>query len=128
MILWVERRSGDDRYYLALSRLVSREEFLHAAKVVPTTYAGRMMDRMYTGIFENSLDVKRDFERYYKVEYGDFVKYCRRRLRLRADEAQALARVYDGSVALFEYKPGFYFLEGDVGQELLKALGFPGEE
>jgi len=122
MILSVERTSGDHRLYLALPRPITRDEFLSNAKVKPETYAWRMIDGMYRHIFESSLELKRDFETYYRLEYLDFFKYCRRRLRLTDAEAQQIAGLYDTSAVLIEYKRMYYFLRHENGLRLLETL------
>lgn len=69
-----------------------------------------------------SLDLKRDFDLYYRVEYGDFGEYLRKRQLLLRDEAADIAMAYRKSAAIFLYKRPYSFLESGSGQALLKKL------
>ncbi len=122
MILWVHRQTGEDRFYLALSVTPSKEQFMAAAKVRAGSYAGRMLDRIYSQIFDGSLELKRDYETYYQVEYVDFIKYAKRRRRLKTKEANEINSVYESSAVILEYKPRQSFLREEVGTAILKKL------
>jgi hypothetical protein len=121
-IVWVDRRDGNDRFYLALPRRLSREQFFIRAKVTPGSYAGRLVERLYGNIFEISLELKRDYNLYYKLEYDTFYRYLRRRLLLSKSEAEIIAGCFENSSVIIEYKPRHYFLRDDTGRALLEKL------
>lgn len=121
-IVWVDRRDGRDRFYVALPKRISKEKFFARAKVTPGTYAGRLIGRLYHHIFETSLELKRDYDLYYQLEYGTFYRYLRRRLLLSKDEAEIIAGCLDASEIIVEYKSRHYFLREDTGWELLEKL------
>jgi hypothetical protein len=121
-IVWVDRRDGSDRFYLALPQHLSREQFFTRAKVTPDSYAGRLIERLYRSIFERSLELKRDYGLYYQMEYDTFYRYLRRRLLLLKSEAEIVADCFENSVIIIEYKPTYYFLRDDTGQGLLRKL------
>jgi hypothetical protein len=121
-IVWVDRRDGSDRFYLALPQRFSREQIFSRAKVAPGSYAGRLIERLYRNIFEMSLELKRDFDLYYQLEYETFYRYLRRRLLLSKDEATTIAGCFESSAVIIEYKPRQYFLRDDTGRELLRQL------
>lgn len=121
-ILWVDRRNGSDRYYLALPQRPSKEQFFTRAKVTPDSYAGRMIERLYRNIFERSPELKRDYSLYYQMEYDTFYRYLRRRVLLLENEAEIVAGCFENSTTIIEYKPTHYFLRDDTGQALLRKL------
>jgi hypothetical protein len=121
-IVWVDRRDGSDRFYLAFPRCLSREQVFIRAKVTPGSYAGRLVERLYRNIFEMSLELKRDYNLYYQLEYDTFYRYLRRRLLLSKDEAAIIAPCFEISAAIIEYKPRHYFLRDDPGRALLEKL------
>lgn len=122
MILWVHRQTGEDRFYLALGVIPSKEQFMAAARVRPRSYAGRMLERIYSQIFEGSLELKHDYETYYQVEYAEFTKYAKRRRRLKSEEAEKISAVYQSSAVILEYRPRQSFLQEEVGTEMLTKL------
>ena len=95
---------------------------MSAAKVRAGSYAGRMLERIYLQIFEGSLELKHDYEIYYQVEYVDFIKYAKRRRRLKIEEATQIASVYQESAVILEYKPRQSFLREEVGTAMLREL------
>lgn len=121
-IVWVDRRDGNNRFYFALPRRFSREQFFARAKVMQGSYAGRLIERLYRNIFEMSLELKRDYDLYYQLEYDTFFRYLRRRLLLSKSEAEIVASCFENSSVIIEYKPWHYFLRDDTGRALLENL------
>jgi hypothetical protein len=121
-IVWVDRRDGNDRFYFALPKRMSKEQFFASAKVKPGTYAGRLIDRLYQNIFETSLELKQDYTVYYQLEYLTYYRYLRRRLLLSKEEAEIIAGCWDNSEIVIECKPWHYFLREDTGRVLLEQL------
>jgi hypothetical protein len=109
-------------YIISVPNLVSESAFLQRAAVRPNSYAWRLAIRVYRDIFIKSLDIKRDYDLYYKVEYPEFSKYLRSRHLLRRDETEDIARVYGTSAAMFRYKHPLSFVESGYGETLLKTL------
>lgn len=109
-------------YIISVADLASESEFLHRAAVRPDSYGWRLASSIYNDIFIKSLDLKRDFDLYYKVEYGDFGEYLRKRHLLRREEASDIEASYSKSKAIFRYKRPYSFLESDPGETLLKKL------
>lgn len=121
-IVWVDRRDGSDRFYIALLQRFSKEQFLARAKVAPGSYAGRLVERLYRNIFEMSLELKRDYGLYYQMEYDTFYRYLRRRLLLSKNEAEIIAGCFENNSVIIEYKSRHYFLRDDTGRALLEKL------
>jgi hypothetical protein len=110
------------RYIISVSTLLSESEFLQRAAVRPNSYAWRLATRVYADIFVKSLDLKRDYDFYYKVEYGDFSKYLRNRHLLHKEETADIAGAYSKSAAIFRYEHPYSFVESSPGETLLKKL------
>jgi hypothetical protein len=122
MIRTVVDSSNSTDYVISVPNLVSEREFMERAAVRPNSYAWRLATRVYRDIFTKSLDLKRDYDLYYKVEYGDFSKYLRVRHLLHRDESADIASAYGKSAAIFRYHYPYSFLESSQGMTLLKTL------
>jgi len=109
-------------FIISVADIVSEIVFLKRAAARPNSYAWRLASRIYKDIFVESLDLKRDFDLYYEVEYGDFGEYLRKRQLLLRDEAADIAMAYGKSAAIFLYKRPYSFLESSPGEALLKKL------
>jgi hypothetical protein len=66
-----------ENYVISLNQVTSKADFLKRAGVRPDSYSGRLVQRIHEGLFESSLDLKRDFDTYYRGEYADFATYLR---------------------------------------------------
>jgi|SRR5450631_3759759 len=109
-------------YIISVPALVSESVFLQRAAVRPNSYAWKLATRVYRDIFIRSLNLKRDYDLYYKVEYADFGKYLRARHLLRREEAADIANAYEKAAAVFRYKYPLSFVESGPGETLLKKL------
>ena len=109
-------------YIISVPDLVPESVFMERAYVRPNSYGWRLAANLYRDIFIKSLDLKRDFDRYYKAEYSNFADYLRKRHLLRREEVVDIATVYDKSAAIFRYSHPFSFLESNPGEELLKRM------
>jgi hypothetical protein len=109
-------------YIVVVPDLVSESAFLQRAAVRPNSYAWRLASNIYRDIFIKSLDLKRDFDLYYKIEYGDFGEYLRKRHLLHREDAADIATEYKNSAAILRYNRPYSFLEDDPGETLLETL------
>jgi hypothetical protein len=122
--------SADQRehYIVSLRTSISESTFIERAGVLANSYAGRLVSRLYEGLFLTSLDLKRDFDKYYSVEYGQFANYLRKRHLFHHDDASEFEQEYSRSESIIYYKRAYSFLEDGVGENLLKSLLEPEEE
>jgi hypothetical protein len=122
--------SADQRehYIVSLSASISERTFIERAGVLANSYAGRLVSRLYEDLFMTSLDLKRDFDKYYRVEYAKFGEYLRKRHLLQRDDASEVEQEYSKSEAIVYYKHAYSFLEESVGENLLKCLLEPEEQ
>jgi hypothetical protein len=122
MIRPVVDLSNSTDFIISVPEVISENAFLGRAAARPNSYAWRLASNVYKDIFVKSLDIKRDFELYYKVEYADFAEYLRKRHLLRRDEAAEIAMAYSKSAAIFRYKRPYSFLESSPGETMLRKL------
>ncbi len=76
-----------EAYVVAVpSPIITERIFLKRAGVRTESYAGQLMRGIYESLFHVSLDFKKDFDTYYRIEYESFGAYLRKRHLLdRAD-------------------------------------------
>ena len=117
-----------EHYVISLSQAISKADFLKRAGVRPDSYAGRLVERIHEGLFESSLDLKRDFDTYYKGEYTDFATYLRKRHLFSREDADDIQRTYPQSAIILYYTRFYSFFDEGVGETLLmKLLGPEGK-
>lgn len=61
-----------DIFLLALSCPPSREKFFSTLGVIEDTLGGQIFGSVFEVLFSGSVDLKREFENYYSVEYPTF--------------------------------------------------------
>lgn len=122
MIREIVASHNSSSYIVSVKKLLSESAFLKRAAVRPNSYAWKLAARVYRDIVLKSVDLKRDYDLYYKVEYGDFSKYLRTRHLLRREEAIDIAKTYEKSVAIFRYENPMSFTQCERGVELLQKL------
>ena len=114
-------------FLLCLGSDVDQNAFLERAKVKPNTYAGDLITGLHDAIFRCSLELKRDFNEYYSIEYSTFVAYLRKRLRLPPEIVKRVEADWPKSKKVIHFHPTYCFLEDDYGVEFLQRLLEPKE-
>lgn len=122
MIKLVVNSYNSTEFIISIPNVVSETTFLQRSGARPDSYAWRLASNLYKDIFMKSLDLKRDFDLYYRVEYGTFAEYLRKRQLLRRDEATHIATAYVRSASIVRYERPYSFLESSPGETLLKTL------
>jgi hypothetical protein len=123
MILTLNRDSfHQQRFLICLSGSIDEATFLRRGKVKPGTYAGDLLANLHDTIFHRSLELKRDYERYYAIEYPTFAKYVRKRFLFPWEVVSTASAQFSRSRHIFYFRPGYYFLHDDYGQEFLEKL------
>lgn len=118
---------GRDSFYrysflLCLPGDVSKSAFLQRAKVEANSYAGDLIAGLHDAIFRCSLELKRDFSEYYSLEYGTFIAYLRKRLRLSPEIVNRVEAEWSRSNKVIHFHPIYCFLEDEYGVEFLQRL------
>lgn len=126
MILKIPRRIGDE-YVICLAEEPLLPDVTKRARVRAGSYAYDLVTSIYDYVLKRSLDLKRDYEEFFSVEYPTFAEYLHRRLRLTQDLIDQLVPQYDRSarIMLFEWMPSFFVesLEANVLDTLFGARG-----
>jgi hypothetical protein len=115
-------RRFQDEYILPLRRVPTETQFLDRAKVLPNSYAGRLISKLYHRLFSTSLELKRDYSTFYEVEYATFEKYLRKRHLLNKEDARELNARYAKAAAIIRFGRLYTFMEEGAGADLLEQL------
>jgi hypothetical protein len=59
-------------YLLFFKQPPSRSEFLRRVRARPDTYAAELMGDLYDEVFRNCVELRREYQRYYALEYPRF--------------------------------------------------------
>lgn len=111
-----------DEYILPLRRVPTEKEFLDRAKVLPSSYAGRLVSNLYYRLFKISLELKRDYAAFYEVEYATFEQYLRKRHLLNKEDASELNARYVKAAAIIRFGRLYSFMEEGAGADLMEKL------
>lgn len=65
----------EHQYIIRLRKRYSWESFRNKAKVVPGTYSEVLVQRLYSSVFENSIDLEQEYKTYYKDEYENINQF-----------------------------------------------------
>lgn len=76
----------------------SLSEFRTASQVVSGSYADELVERIHNCLFKCPRDLQAEYEKYYAVEYSDFVEFLYWKYGVENDVAQEIAaRIADGA-------------------------------
>jgi hypothetical protein len=115
-----------DEFAVGLQQRVEVEVMAQHAHVLPGTYAFTLVERLHWLLFERSVDLKYDYQRYFAVEYKQFGEYLVRRHRLGAEQAREVEAMFGSHAMIFLFDPGLSLLYGgDVITLLHSLLGTP---
>lgn len=82
-------KSGES-YFCVVSREYSysnlRKKFLIKCKVRDDSFAYSYMDKIFSGLFLNAINLKEEYVNYYKEEYEDFALFLYQKELLEIDE------------------------------------------
>ena len=65
----------EHRYIIQLRKKYSWETFRKVAKVVPGTYSEVFAKKIYSSVFDNSIDLCQEYYKYYKDEYDNINQF-----------------------------------------------------
>ena len=115
-------RRFQDEYILPLRSVPTEAQFFDRAKVLPNSYAGRLISKLYYRLFSISLELKRDYSTFYEVEYATFEQYLRKRHLLNKEDASELNGRYAKAAAIIRFGRLYTFMEEGAGADLLEKL------
>ena len=122
MILSVHNdRHFRDEYILPIRHVPTETQFLDRAKVMPDSYAGRLISKLYYRLFSISLELK-NYSTFYEAEYPTFEQYLRKRHLLNKEDASELNARYANAAAIIRFGRLYTFMEEGAGADLLAQL------
>ena len=104
------------RFILPTSWHPTREDFLSALRIRSEGLAAQLFEIVYDSFFDFSIDIKREYERYYSVEYSTLGEYINTRYGKEFSEEE-LER---DRVLLIEYFP--QVIDTDYEGNMLDAV------
>lgn len=111
-----------DQYLVFLTETTALPEFLERCHVVHDSYAGKIVTDIWRGLYLLSVDVRLEFDLYYKLEYNDFSEFLACNYTFPDFVVQGANRLYNSYRYIFYYKPYQGFLHEAEGATLLRAL------
>lgn len=114
----------ENQFLIYLKRKYSWREFRKQAKVSPKTYAETFSKNIYSAIFEASIDLIQEFQKYYEFEYKNINQFLFWRHGISAEILDQMPDLENGYLALFQF---IYHIEEDEifwesMQNLLRSL------
>lgn len=119
-----EWRNG---FVVCIPAPVALETMCNRAAVKPGSYAARLVTSLYEEVFQRSLDLLADYQRFFAVEYPTFNEYLQKRHTFDQGVVTELTRLARQGGLMLYCVPGWTFLEDSDGGELLSALLEPTE-
>lgn len=80
------------------NRRYTLSEFRASANVVAGTYADEFVERAYNCLFKYPKDLRKEYEKYYAVEYPDFAQFLYWKYGVKKDVAR---KITDGTGDVF---------------------------
>lgn len=65
----------EDQYILHLKKRIDKSSFIKNGQVLPSSYAGELLGRIYDCLITHSIDVIDEYQRYYIEEYSDLKSF-----------------------------------------------------
>jgi hypothetical protein len=83
----------DNKSVYVIHKKLSRELFLKKIGVTSDSYAEEMFSRLYDCIYSELVDLQREYEEYYKMEYSDLYHFLYHKHNLSDDQVSILEKL-----------------------------------
>lgn len=114
--------SWREAYVLCLDRIVDLKTLQKNAGARPESYAGDIISYLHDAVFRRALDLKHDFQSYYRPEFGDFEAYLNKRFLWPAELISTICESYEDSKAIIYLDASASFVSEEFGQRFLEAV------
>lgn len=114
--------TAENAYLLLIHQQPTKAGFLKRARVKPGTYADELMINIYDGIFHYSRELKREYQKYYAVEYPRFSEFVENFGLIPSNLFVQADHYYSCCSRIIHYHPHQWFLFGEEGLRLLARL------
>jgi hypothetical protein len=82
MLIYKYKKDSDAAYILHLKKNISRNKFLLMMKVTPSSFAEKLLKRIYDNFFSEVIDLYQEYKKYHRKEYTDFGLFLRKKYNL----------------------------------------------
>jgi len=114
--------TADNSYLLFLKKQPTRAEFLRVAGVLSGTYAEELMLGLYDDIFVYSGELRRQYLRYYTIEYARFSQFADALTGIPETLLPKIDEHFRKFEFIIHYRGAQEYLRGDEGLETLGRL------
>lgn len=70
-------------YFLTIGKYFNRKKFLKKVKVKKGFHAEKVFGRIYDELMSETIDIQREYRKYYGEEYGDIGKFLYQKFNIR---------------------------------------------
>lgn len=116
----------EHNYFVVIHTELTKKAFLKRVKVTPNTFAEGIFGRMYDCLSSELIDVRKEYNDFYRQEYTHFREYLIRAFALPAEEADRLLALVNSNPKFVlyrkeQYSYGDYSLEQFALSDSMKA-------
>jgi len=79
-------------YFLTVGKYFNRRKFLKKVKVKKGFHTEKVFGRIYDELMSQTIDIQREYRKYYGEEYGDIGKFLYQKLNVRRSLIDSLIR------------------------------------
>ncbi len=92
----------ENQYIIHLRKKYSWERLKKVGQIMPGTYSEVFLKRLYSSVFENSVDLRQEYLKYYKDEYKDINQFMFWRYGVSKEIYDQLPNATDGFLTVFQ--------------------------
>lgn len=88
------------RVFFQKNRIPSKKDVIKQLGVIKNTFAGNMIERMYDYYFDNAIEFKKEYRKYYSCEYSSLAVFIEEHYNIEKNLAKMCA---DGNYCMKEF-------------------------
>lgn len=109
-------------YVLCLDEVADLKALQRNAGARPNSYAGEIVGYLHDAVFRRAVDLKHDFQTYFRPEYGDFKTYLSKRFLWPPELIATICESFEGSVVVIYLDASASFVSEEFGQRFLESV------
>ncbi len=114
--------SWREAYVLCLDKFIDLRTLQKNAGARPDSYAGEIVGYLHDAVFRRAIDLKRDFQTYFRPEYGDFKTYLSKRFLWEPELIDTICESFERSAAVIYLDASASFVSEEFGQRFLENV------
>ena len=83
MIYLCSKGGSTEYYFLTIGKYFNRKKFLKKVKVKKGFHAEKVFGRIYDELMSETIDIQREYRKYYAEEYGNIREFLYQKLNVR---------------------------------------------